>query len=289
MRKVLLLVLLMFVAGGIGPAVDAADEDGNRGLRVETERLVLEWTELPDSTEVAAVTAEAIDIYQSVVGLLGIRPEGRVTIVLGGFAEKPGGKREYPRVDSMGRILLFKFVPDYNNYFTALAHELVHVFRFHRRREADWFFEEGFAEFVALRADSSLAGFPWFDFPVTIVAGQWLAEGADIPLSLLRERHRDLNSKCGAQSYALRAAFFDWLGRTFGDSAVFQAANETNAGALEDYEKFFGKPFAQLEAEWRSGLLTDFREIHDGSLLARKYRRESPIKYQEVCIEGEDF
>lgn len=289
MRKGLSLVSLLVIASVFISTAAISQESGTQGYFVETERFVLEWRDVPDSTEVEAVTVEAKNIYERVVEILGVRPVGRIAIVLGGFAERPGGIREYARVDSTGRILLFKFVPDFNNYFTALAHEMVHVFRFDRRWTADWFFEEGFAEFVALRADPSLAGFPWFDYPVALVAGQWVAEGADIPLILLREHHRDLNLKCGAQSYALRAAFFDWLGRTFGDEAVLQAANEANAGALEDYERFFGKPFEQLAVDWRKDLLADFREIHDGDALAKKYRTESPAKYQRVCIDSKDF
>jgi hypothetical protein len=280
------LALLCSVA--IGTSAEA-QEGSARGFRVETEGLILEWRERPDSTEVEAVTAEVSEVYDRVAELLDVRPEGKVTIVLGGAAERPGENREYPRVDSMGRVLLFKFIPDFHNYFTALAHEMVHRFRFHRRGAADWFFEEGFAEFVALRVDPSLAGFPWFDFPVAIVAGQWVAEGTDIRLTLLRGRHRELNLKCGAQSYALRAAFFDWLGINFSDERVLQAASKENAGAVEDYESFFGKPFEQLTVDWREALLAEYRERSDADALAKAYREESPIKYQRVCAEGEDF
>lgn len=289
MRRTPAILLLVVLAALCAVAGSDSLAAGEPGLRVETGRFVLEWVDAPDSAEVAGVKAEAERLYARVAGLLGGEPRGKVTIVLGGFAEQPGRAREYPRVDAMRRILLFKYVPDYTNYFGALAHELVHVFRFERRLTADWFFEEGFAEFVALRADSSLAGFPWFDFPVPVVAGQWLAGGEGIPLSVLRERHDELNPKCGAQSYALRASFFDWLGRTRGDSTVIRAAGAADAGAPGDYGRFFGSPFDQLESAWRQAVLAEFAAFPAGEALAREYRLESPAKYQRVCSEGADF
>lgn len=272
------LALVAIVSGADRPA-----------HRIETDRLILEWSEPPEAGEAEAVKAEAERLFQLVTDLLDVRHEAKVTILLEGPAERPGGRRDYPRVDSGGRIHLFKFVPSYENYFGALAHEYVHALRINRLLIADWFFEEGLAEFVALRADPSLAGFPWFDFPVTVVAGQWIAGGEDIPLSTLRERHREVNLACRAQSYALRSSFFDWLGRTYGDQVVLEAAKKRPAGILEDYEKHFGRTFEQLEALWRESLLSDYRAIDGVDAIARKYREDSPIQYQRVCIAGEDF
>jgi hypothetical protein len=280
-------VVLLSFAGWL-PSVEAEEVDGEV-FRIETEHLTLEWVETPDTTEVKASTAKAKKLYEGVAALLDDRSGKRITIIFGGPAERPGGEREYPRVDPFGRILLFRFTPDFNNYFGALAHELVHAFRFERRFGADWFFEEGFAEFVALRADPSLDGYPWFAFPITVVAGQWVAAGEDIPLSILRERHKELNLLCGAQSYALRSAFFDWLGKTYGDDAVFTAAGTTPAGALLDYEEFFESSFGDLEREWRAEMLLQYQAYPGGAELAKKYRTESPIQYQHVCTAGEDF
>ncbi len=111
----------------------------------------------------------------------------------------------------------------------------------------------------------------------------------DVPLSELREQHRDLNLPCRAQSYSLRSAFFDWLGRTFGDEVVIQAANAVPAGELSDYEKFFGRPFEELELDWRKALLAEYRAIPEVDELAKKYRLESPTQYQRVCSAGKDF
>lgn len=269
---------------GLLLGMSSTERAGAQGLKHETEDLILQWTESPDSTEIHAVAAEATRAFAQVATILGTEPGRKITIVLGGMAG-----RDYPRVDSWGRVLLFKFVPDYTNYYGALAHELVHAFRFDRVPTADWFFEEGLAEFVALRADSPLAGFPWFDHPVALVAGQWVAKGEDIPLATLRERHAELNQPCSAQSYALRASFFDWLGRKFGEELVIQAANETPAGGARMYAEQFGEPLEELASAWREELLADYRAIDDADAVAHRYRTVSPIQYQKVCVAGEDF
>ena len=282
------VIPLMLVSAGAWAATPPPEGEP-APYRLETGPLILEWVAVPDSSEIVAVTAEATRLYASVAAVLGIEPEDTVTIVLGGPSERPGGKRETPRVDSRGRILLFQFTPDFRSYFGALAHEMAHAFRFERRWTADWFFEEGLAEFVALRADSSLSGFPWFDFPVSLVAGQWAAAGQDIPMSALQARHADLNQRCGAQSYALRSAFFDWLGRTYGDDVVVRAGNESPAGSLESYPRHFGKSLEDLASDWREALLADYRAIDGVEALAKRYRQESPVRYQRTCSAGQEF
>jgi hypothetical protein len=186
-------------------------------------------------------------------------------------------------VDGRGRIHLYTFGPGIESYFSPLAHEMVHVFRIGRSPHHDWFTEEGFAEFVALRVDESLAGFPWYDYPVPVVAGQWIANDEAITLSAMRERHDELNLPCKLQTYSLRAAFFDYLGRTYGDRRVIELAQQQRAGADEDYERLFGKPFAKLEAEWRAALIAEYEAIPDAAEQARRYREESPAQYMPVC------
>jgi len=274
------------LVGLIGPARSLF---GGDEYRVETEHLVLEWSYVPDTTEIAEVRTVATEAYDQVAELLGEQPERKVWILLRGPSERPDGTRDFPRVDPLGRIQLFRFTPDVQSYFGALAHEMVHAFRFDRRVAADWFFEEGLAEFVALRADSPLSGFPWFEYPVVVVAGQWVAGGQDIPLSTLRERHDELNSLCTAQSYALRSAFFDWLGKAYGDESVLEAARAEPAGALADYERIFGAEFDQLVLDWRESVLAEYGSVSGVEDLAERYRVKSPIRYQHVCLAGEDY
>jgi hypothetical protein len=213
----------------------------------------------------------------------------RITVVLEGPAEQEDGSRGYPRVDGWGRIHLYRFTDEPESYFGALAHEMTHVFRFSRRPHHDWFFEEGLAEFVARRVDPSTEGFPWYGYPPDLVAGQWLAANQAISLTTLRERHRELNLPCKAQSYALRGAFFDWLGRSFGDDAVLSMAQADRAGALEDYERVLGVPLEQLEERWRAELTARFAADEALAERGRRYRGESPVQYMSVCRAGKDF
>ena len=261
-------------------------EEGNR---LETKHLIIEWGEGTVTNEIEAAKAEGDRFYSALREMLGHEPKSKITILLRGPAEQSDGRRGYPHVDSGGRIHLFRFGPTYHSYFSALAHEMVHVFRRHRRPHADWFFEEGFAEFVALRVDPSLRGFPWYDFPVVVAAGQWVANDEDISLVVLRERHRKLNQPCKAQSYSLRSSFFHYLGKKYGDDAVLQMASQERAGKLPDYRRFFDMDFGALQAEWREALLTEYSSTADVEESSRRYREESPIQYMTVCRKGEQF
>lgn len=253
---------------------------------LRTGQLVLQWAPGAISEEGVAYAEDLGErLYAAIAEMTGSEPKFPVTIVFEGPAERPDGTRGYPRVDGWGRIRLYNFGPTHHSYFGALAHEMVHVFRIHRRPHHDWFFEEGFAEFVARRVDDNLGGFPWYGFDPTLVAGQWVATGQDLPLAELRARHEDLNLPCKLQSYALRYSFFDYLGRTFGDDQVIAMSAAEQAGALEDYPGFFGAEFSALTTAWREDLLARYAEIDDRDELARQYRNESPAQYQPVCAD----
>jgi hypothetical protein len=213
----------------------------------ETEHLRFAWNNGAISDEGLAVMKRTGETYYAAIGdMLGEAPGHKLVILIEGPAERPDGSRAYPRVDRWGRVHLYRFGPTYHDYMGAYAHELVHAMRIGRKPHHDWFFEEGLAEFIALRVDDDLRGFPWYGFPVVVAAGQWLAGGEDIPLATLRDKHRAINQPCKAQSYTLRSAFFDHLGKTYGDDAVLAIAKQDTAGAVGDYEKYFGKDFDTL-------------------------------------------
>ena len=265
--------------------VAAAEET----LRLESDHFVIKavaGTE-PETLEMAVSRGEAY--YEAIHEILGYEPKAKVIVQLRGDAEQPDGSWGYPRVDSFGQIHLYKFTQEPESYFNALAHELVHVFRFRRSTGTDWFFEEGFAEFVARRVSSSLDGFPWYGYPVDLVAGQWLASGDDVPLELLRTRHRDLNLPCKLQSYSMRASFFLYLAEAHGTDRLLEMSNQKPAGEPSQYEEFFGADFATLEARWRAHALEKYSALEKADILAKQYRTQSPAQYSNVCQEGEDF
>lgn len=279
MRITITLLLLLLATPAVG------QEMASR----ETEHLVLQWPgDVIDEAGLDMAARRGEQLYGAIAGMLGYEPRFPVTIVLEGPAERPDGSRGYPRVDGFGRIHLFQFGPDHASWFNALAHELVHVFRIHRRPHHDWFFEEGFAEFVARRVDDSLDGFPWYGFDPVLVAGQWIAAGEDLSLSDLRANHEELNLPCKLQSYALRYSFFDYLGRTFGDEKVIAMSNAERAGGLDDYSQTFGLDFGQLASAWRMDLMARYHEIEGREELAHAYRTGSPAQYQPVCNPKED-
>ncbi len=258
--------------------------------RHETEHFAFVYEDGAVTESGLAMAAEMGEAYHAALAeMLGHAPEFQIQVLLKGPAQQPDGSWGYPRVDGLGRVYLYQYTSEDESYFNAFAHELVHVFRIHRQPHNDWFFEEGFAEFVSLRVHDSLDGFPWYGYPVDVVAGQWIAAGEDMPLEVMRERHRELNLPCKLQTYSLRSAFFDDLGREHGDEKVLAMAGKEKAGALADYEAVFGESFDKLSAAWRDGLLERYQAMEGAEDQAKAYRTKSPAQYMPVCAEGEDY
>jgi hypothetical protein len=285
--RVMLRAVLLAVLLGAGFAVvplAAADE-----RRIETEHLIIDWKEDAASKAVLDMARDRGETsYAALREMLGHEPKAKIVISLEGSAQRPDGSWGYPRVDGWGRILLYQYTEEPESTFNALAHEMVHVFRLQPTPHHDWFLEEGFAEFVARRVDPSPDGFPWYGFPVDVVAGQWIARGEGIPLAVLRESHRDLNLQCKAQSYSLRSSFFLYLGDTHGDTAVLKMANREQAGAPDDYPLFFEHSFDTLVVAWQEALMKSYESIENVDDLAKRYR-ESPVQYMQVCWKGREF
>jgi len=117
----------------------------------------------------------------------------------------------------------------------------------------------------------------------------WIARKEDIPLSAMRDNHKALNLPCKLQTYSLRSAFFTFLGDAYGDQKVVEFAQQKQAGASEDYKKFFDKEFDELEAEWREALMKEYSAMADADAQATRYREQSTAKYMPVCERGKDF
>lgn len=269
---ILYLVLLTATAAGAAEIVH------------ETEHLRWVWDDAAIDAESRAIVQERGEAtFRKVVALMGVSRDERTVVLMHGPSERPDGSRGIPHVDSAGRVHLYRFGPTYHDYLSAFAHEVVHSLRAGRLPHHDWFFEEGFAELVALRVNEGTRGFPWYDFPVDLVAGQWVAAGEDLPLPMLRARHRELNLRCKLQVYALRGSFFDDLGRRFGEAALLEMAARERAGAEADYREILGADLETLTATWRQRLLERHASIGDAASQAHRYRTESPAKYQSLC------
>ena len=277
MKTVAALLLMLCTS------VAFAQESGYKNF-AETEHLRFAW----DDTAVAGEGLEVLKrdgekYYAAIKKMLGEVDNKKVTVLLEGSAERPDGSWGYPRVDSFGRVHLYRFGPTWHDYQGAYAHELVHAMRFWRKPHYDWFFEEGLAEFIALRIDDDLRGFPWYGFPVDLVAGQWFVANEAIFMKVIKEEHERVNLPCKAQTYSLRSAFFDYLGREYGDHAILSMARQDRAGLFEDYRKYLGNDLQPLAIEWRAALLSSYAKIANADSLATVYRKETPIQYMPVC------
>ena len=79
-----------------------------------------------------------------------------------------------------------------------------------------------------------------------------------------------------------------WRDGDASPEAVAMAA-EDQAGALEAYPRHLGASFDELVAVWEAAIQKAFGELDGAEDLARRYREETPIQYNPVCREGEDF
>lgn len=273
------VLLCLPVAAMVFCQLAVAESEVVHGYPVETEHLTLVLAEQFDQHALGKIELKAKQLYRKTLEFVHDEPDDKVKVVFRGRARVgPDQRSDYPLVDSEGVIHLFRFTDDFENYFHAFVHELVHALRIDRVESADWFFEEGFAEFVRLRVYEPMQGFPWHGFSPSVVAAGHIVEGSAIPLEALRERHEQLNRPCRAQAYALRAAFFEWLGDKFGDQKLLNMSQEPLAGQEEHYVEYFGLPFSTLAADWQE----DMRTQHDAEKFS-EYQTSTPIVHIPLC------
>ena len=260
-----------------------AQESGYKYF-AETEHLRFAWDDTVASGEgIEVMKRDGEKYYAAIKKMLVEVDNKKITVLLEGPAERPDGSWGYPRVDSFGRVHLYRFGPTWHDYQGAFAHEMVHAMRFWRMPHYDWFFEEGLAEFISLRIDESLRGFPWYGYPVDLVAGQWIVRNEAILLKVVKEEHKRVNLPCKAQTYSMRSAFFDYLGRQYGDHAILDMARQDRAGLYEDYQKYLGNLVQPLAIEWRAAVMDSYAKIPNADSLATVYRTQTPIQYMPVC------
>ena len=210
---------------------------------------------------VRRILADAEAAFDGISRIVGVErtPTRRIVLILAGPGQAPDGTWRTPNVDDRGRVMLFRYGDDMVSYGAEVAHELVHAFR---RHSGDWlsgFVEEGFAEAVAMEVDPDEVGFPRYGNPLVVVAGHLFARSEALPLSQIRARHRELNSRCRLQAYVERAAFFDYLKRTSGIDALVKLVYRSSEPTDADYVDLFGQPFAGLVERWESDLLAAYR------------------------------
>jgi hypothetical protein len=266
--------------------------------RRESAHFVFVWRQAettPEEIDAAVALAEQL-FAQISVALGSERIPSKKLIVTFEGDWRPTGERRYPYVDAFGRIHLFRFPGLGGGYLGQLGHEMVHAvrmeWRWHRRQppgQAFGFVEEGFAEWLATHVEPQRLAFPYYGFPIHVVAGQWLLNHEAPPLRTLLEHHGRLNRLCLPQSYSLRGSFFHYLHDTFGKDALLQLAYSEEELTTALFTQVFGREFDALEQDWRAQTVTAFAATAQGAQLARDYRAKTPVQYMYICQAGQDY
>ncbi len=213
-------------------------------------------------------------------------------VLLEGKSFEPGLPPHYPSVDDFGIIHLYTFLGPGSLYLQGLPHEIVHAFRnkiryLHNMQLKDkfdgfGFIEEGFAEFVSQTIDPSSISFVNYGFPRQVVVGYWLTTNQDIPLEVLW-KHHEINGRCVAQAYPLRASFFFYLEQEYGRDAVFKLANSQQKVTEEIFLNIFKKNLSTLVAEWRPWAIDQFNKISGNEQILKTWQDSTPIKFFPRC------
>jgi hypothetical protein len=109
------------------------------------------------------------------------------------------------------------------------------------------------------------------------------AAGGDIPIRDLWKDDRTVRRRCMIQAYLQRESFFAFLARRFGLGSVIELVYDLNPNDEASWVEAFGLPFDGLAAAWREDLLAAWEATPDREALARRYRTESPARYQPFC------
>jgi hypothetical protein len=307
-KRILLTLALLASASQLCPPLASAQQtlgeipEGFEHRR-ESSHFVFVWRQA-DTTpeEIEAAVALAEDLFARIAAVLGPAriPSKKLIVTFEGdwrpIPRLPTEPPRYPYVDAWGRIHLFRFPGVGGGYLGKLGHEMVHAFRmewrWNRRRppgQAFWFVEEGFAEWVALHVEPHSLAFPYYGFPLQVVAGQWLMNHEAPPLRTLVEQHGRLNWLCLPQAYSLRGSFFHYLHDTFGKDALLQLAYSEEELTMALFSKVFGRDFEVLEQDWREQTLTALAATAQGAQLARDYRAQTPVQFMYICQAGQDY
>jgi hypothetical protein len=267
--------------------------------RRESSHFVFVWRQAettPEEIDAAVTLAEQLFARVSVA--LGPEhvPSKKLIVTFEGNWRSLTEPPRYPYVDALGRIHLFRFPGLGGGYLGKLGHEMVHAFRmewrWNRRRppgQAFGFVEEGFAEWMATHVESHSLAFPYYGFPIHVVAGQWLLNHEAPPLRTLLERHGWLNRLCLPQSYSLRGSFLHYLHATFGKDALLQLAYSEEELTTALFTTVFGREFDALEQDWREQTITTFAATAQGAQLARDYCAKTPVQHLYICQAGQDY
>ena len=259
-------------------------------LRWESEHLVLLAHEgAATMAEVEAITAYGESVFDPIATFLGSArvPDRKVEVLLMGT-----GADRY--VDDAGRIVLHRKPAPQGGYLDGFAHELTHALRYdYWQQYGTWgwpsfgFFEDGFAELVALTVDPTKPGFPFFGFAEDVVAGYWVTSGQAIPHDILRPRNQELNGPCDHQAYTQRASWFRYIDETYGRTTTLTMAYSPVEVTDAVTRDLIDRSLSELDAEWEEWITARYAAISKADSLALAYREWVPETV--VCVAGRDY
>lgn len=225
------------------------------------------------------------------------RTPKRLKIFLEGNAYNSTQKTfRYPSVDKNGDIRLYRFSGEIFPYSEAIPHEMVHAFRTLAWKEKSGhdyltgfgFVEEGFAEFVSVMIASEYKSFVRYGYPLEAIIGFLFEDDKEIPLEVLFEHH-EINPKCIAQAYPLRASFFQFLNASFGKEKVFSLAYYPLPLSQQTFKEIFGYSFGELIVQWKTFATDSYKNLNNGFQLKEDYKTKTPIMHFYFCQAGKDW
>ena len=192
-----------------------------------------------------------------------------------------------PYVDGDGTIQLWRYSAAEGGYWSLLTHELVHAIAFDtsvKLGALDWaslgFYNEAWAEYVALLIDPEKTGFPFYGFNEDVVAGHWALQGG-LSLTKLRKLHEELNLTCVHQSYTMRASWFRFVDEAYGRQAALDIMYGGREMTPEVVEEILGNSLAIVDDAWYSWVLERYAAHPGADAQAASYRAK--ISYYQPC------
>ena len=283
MNRIVVGIALLLGSAAADPAADQ-EEARARGFdgEIHTDRVTMYWrTSEASADQIAPVLATADALAEKLQTTVGYPPKQPTTVVLAGHGLS-GERRRFPNVDENGRVIMFRFRDAVASYADELAHELVHAYRRHTGEWTTGFWEEGYAEAIAMLIEPDDIGFPRYGYPLTVAAGHLLERDEWISLVTIRDRHDDIGRQCQLQAYLERASFFHYLTQTYG-VARLNALIYGDGDVDASFETFYAMDFETAVTNWQDALRKAYDDHPDANAIADRYRAEPPIRGRRIC------
>lgn len=224
-------------------------------LEVSSEHFhIVADTYTSSEAEIEALVKQGEAFHAAIAAIYppGVRLDPTIEVRLNGDVQN-----QAPFVDGEGTIHLWRYSPEEGGYGALFAHELVHAIAFDYWVQVgalEWpdlgFYNEGWAEYVALLVDPGKTGFPLYGFDEDVVVGHWVAHGG-LTLAALRAAHSELNQRCEFQAYVMRASWFRYVDEMLGREVLQDLVAAREGLAPDAVEALLGASLDKVDTDWR--------------------------------------